>query len=91
MKKTSLTIAAMVAITIAGGTTSFAAELPTYEVQGLPISPVQVGLLGAANVQEQTQVAPSAASPHELSVLTLRPKVRAATVGTTGTGTGASR
>ncbi|MFH0302598.1 hypothetical protein AAFX91_36615 [Bradyrhizobium sp. 31Argb] len=91
MKKTSLTIAAMVAITIAGGTTSFAAELPTYEVQGLPISPVQVGLLGAANVQEQTQVAPSAASPHELSVLTPRPKVRAATVGTTGTGTGASR
>ncbi|MCA1452206.1 hypothetical protein I6F35_03115 [Bradyrhizobium sp. BRP22] len=79
MKKTSLTIAAALAISIAGGTASFAAELPTYAVKGLPISPVQIGLLGAANVQEQPQVAPSAASPHQLSVLTPRPKVRAAT------------
>ncbi|MGY3614940.1 hypothetical protein [Bradyrhizobium sp. USDA 10063] len=86
MKKTSLTIAAVVAVSIAGGTASFAAELPTYAVKGLPISPVQVGLLGAANVQEQPQVAPSAASPHQLSVLTPRPKVRAATASRTETG-----
>jgi hypothetical protein len=82
VKKTSLTIAAMIAISIAGGTISFAAELPTYEVKGLPISPVQVGLLGAANVQEQPQIASSAASPHQLSVLTPRPKLRAATAAT---------
>ncbi|WP_027582312.1 hypothetical protein [Bradyrhizobium sp. Ai1a-2] len=88
MKKISLSIAAVIAISIASGTSGFAAELPTYEVKGLPISPVQVGLLGAANVQEQPQVAPSAASPHQLSVLTPRPKVRAATAATTGTGTG---
>jgi hypothetical protein len=88
VKKSFLTIAAVVAITITGGTTSFAAELPTYEVQGLPISPVQVRLLGAANVKEQPQVAPLAASPHQFSVLTPRPKLKAAAAATTGTGTG---
>src|SRR5262245_44295588 len=63
MKRTSLTIAAVLAISLAAGATSFAAELPTYEVRGLPISPVQIGLLGAANVQ-QSQLAPSAAAHH---------------------------
>jgi hypothetical protein len=92
VKKNSLGIAAMVsiaalvAISIAGGTPSLAAELPTYEVKGLPISPVQVGLLGAANVREQSPVATSAVSPHQLSVLTPRPKVRAATALRTETG-----
>jgi hypothetical protein len=88
VKKISLTIAAAVAISIAGGTASFAAELPTYAVKGLPISPVQVGVLGAANVQEQSPAATSAVSPHQLSVLTPRPKVRAATAATTRTETG---
>jgi hypothetical protein len=85
VKKTFLSIAAVVAISIASGTT-FAAELPTYEVKGLPISPVQVGLLGAANVQEQSQVSLSAVSPHQLSILPPRPKVRAATASGTETG-----
>jgi hypothetical protein len=84
VKKISLSIAAVVAVSIASATTGFAAELPTYEVKGLPISPVQVGMLGAANVQEQVQVATSAASPHQLSVLTPRPKLKAATASTTG-------
>ena len=79
MKKTYLSIAAVVAISIAGGTASFAAELPAYEVAGLPISPVQVGLLGAAHVQQQSPVATTTASPHQLSVLTPQPKLRAAT------------
>jgi hypothetical protein len=90
VKKTYLSIAAAVAISIAGGTASFAAELPTYEAAGLPISPVQVGLLGAANVQ-QSQVAtttPTTASPHQLSVLTPRPKLRAATAAPIRTETG---
>jgi hypothetical protein len=86
VKKTSLTIAAVVAISIASGATGFAAELPTFAVKGLPISPVQVGLLGAANVEEQQQVATSAVSPHQLSVLTPRPKVRAATASRPETG-----
>jgi hypothetical protein len=93
VKKTYLSIAAAVAILIAGGTASFAAELPTYEAAGLPISPVQVGLLGAANVQ-QSQVATTTttttttASPHQLSVLTPRPKLRAATAAPIRTETG---
>ena len=71
MKKTSLTIAAAV-ILIAGGTAGFAAELPSYQAAGLPISAVQVQVLGAANVRQQSPVATSTASPHQLSVLTPR-------------------
>src|ERR1700761_5449609 len=57
VKKTSLSLAA--------ATSSFAAELPTYEAPGLPISPVQASVVGAAGV-EQTQVAPSAVSPLQI-------------------------
>jgi len=85
VKTTSLTIAALVAISIAGGTTGFAAELPTYEVKGLPISPVQAGLLGAANVQ-QSQVTPAAASAHQVSILTTRRKLNTATAASITTG-----
>jgi hypothetical protein len=85
VKKMSLSIAAAIAISMAGGTAGLAAELPTYEVTGLPMSPVQVGLLGAAHVQENAQAksvaTASAASPHQLSVLTPRPKLTAATAG----------
>jgi hypothetical protein len=79
MKKMSLLIAAVAAISMAGVTAGSAAELPTYEVDGLPISPVQVGVLGAAHVQEQSQAATTALSPHQLRVLTPRPKQAAAT------------
>jgi hypothetical protein len=72
---------------MAGGAASFAAELPTYELKGLPISPVQVGLLGAANVREQSPVAGTAVSPHQLSVLTPRPKLKAASAAPTRTET----
>ena len=58
MNKTTLIAAAAVAISIAGGAAAFAAELPTFAVKGFPISPVQAGLLGAANVRE-TQAVPS--------------------------------
>ena len=47
MKKTSLSIAAVAALLIAGSTAGFAAGLPTYEATGLPISPVQAQVLGA--------------------------------------------
>lgn len=86
MKKTSLSIIAA-AILIAGGTAGFAAELPTYEATGLPISAVQVQVLGAANVREQTPAATSTASPHQLSVLTPRTKMTTATVAPTPTET----
>ena len=63
MKKTYLSIAAAALISMAGGTAGFGAELPTYEAAGLPISAVQVQVLGAANVREKAPVPTSAASP----------------------------
>ena len=70
MKKTYLSIAAA-AISIAGATVGFAAELPSYETKGLPISAVQVSVLGAADVREQSPLT-STATAHQLSVLTPR-------------------
>ena len=91
MKKTTLSIAAATAILMAGGNAGFAAELPTYETTGLPISAVQVRVLGAANVREQSPVPSSTASPHQLSVLTPRTKkMTTATVAPTQTETGRS-
>lgn len=64
----------IIAISIAASTAVFAAELPTYEVNGLPISPVQAQLLGATNVREQSAASTVMVSPHQQSVLTPRPK-----------------
>jgi hypothetical protein len=89
VQKTYLSIAAVAAILVAGGTAGFGAELPTYEVTGLPISPMQVQVLGAANVREQSP-APTSASPHQLSVLTPRAKMTTATAAATRTETGRS-
>jgi len=72
VQKTYLSIAAAALISIAGATAGFAAELPTFEANGLPISAAQVGVLGAANVREQSPVSTATASPHQLSVLTPR-------------------
>ena len=85
MKKTYLSIAAAALISIAGGTAGFAAELPTYETTGLPISAVQLQVLGAANVREQSAVPTSTASPHQLRVLTPRTKITTATAAPTRT------
>jgi hypothetical protein len=82
VKKTFLSMAAAAVISIAGGTAGFAAELPTYETTGLPISAVQVQVLGAANVREQSAVPTSTASPHQLRVLTSRTKITTATART---------
>lgn len=79
MKQIYLSIA-VAAISFTGATAGFAAELPSYEASGLPISAVQVRVLGAANVQELTPVpAASTVTPLQLSVLTPRAKARAAT------------
>jgi hypothetical protein len=72
VRKTSLIIVA--ALSLAAASAASAAELPTYEANGFPISPVQAGLLGAAHIQGQSQVATTAPSPHQLSVLTPHPK-----------------
>ena len=86
VKKSYLPIAAA-ALSIAGATAGFAAELPTYETKGLPISAAQVGVLGAADVQERSPALTSTATAHQLSVLTprtTRTAERAAPTPTTG-------
>ena len=84
MQKTYLTIAAAV-IPIAGTAAGFAAELPSYEAKGLPISAVQVRVLGAADVKEQSPVLTSTATAHQLSVLTPRTTRTAETAAPTPT------
>ncbi|MDE5457989.1 hypothetical protein GWE18_35310 [Bradyrhizobium sp. CSA112] len=84
MQKTYLSIAAA-ALSIAGATAVVAAELPTYEAKGLPISSVQVRVLGAADVREQSPAATSTATAHQLSVLTQRTTRTAETVAPTPT------
>ena len=84
VKKTYLSIAAA-AFSIAGATAGFAAELPTYETKGLPMSAVQVRVLGAANVREQSPALTSTATAHQLSVLTPRTTRTAETAAPTPT------
>ena len=57
------------------GTGASAAELPSYELAGFPISPHQFSVLGSANVEEQSPsssltLAGMPASPHQVAVLT---------------------
>jgi len=71
----SIAAAATLAISVADG--AVAAELPNYEKAGLPVSPVQLQLLGAGNVQ-QAMPSVASASPVQLSVLTPRRKIKTA-------------
>ncbi|MCP3373046.1 hypothetical protein [Bradyrhizobium cajani] len=79
MNKKTLTIAAAI-LTIAGATSAFAAELPTYEANGFPVSPLQVRVLGAAHVEQQVSAPTTVASAHQAKVLASH-KVKTATVG----------
>ena len=54
-------------------------HLPTFEVTGFPISPLQVAVLGGAHVEEQSAtpaltLAGMPASPHQITVLKPHPK-----------------
>jgi hypothetical protein len=65
---------------VAEGQSAAAAELPTYEVMGLPITPHQVSLMGLPNVQERlpTPMLMSGgmpARPHQVTVLTPGPSM----------------
>ncbi len=88
MKKTYLSVAAAAVISMTGGTEGFAAELPTYETTGIPISAVQLRVLGAANVQQQAPVQTSTVTPLQRSVLTPRTKMTTATAAPVRTETG---
>jgi|GEM_PF-5972725 len=77
MNKKILSIAAAI-LTIAGGTAA-AAELPTYEANGFPVSPLQVRVLGAAHVEQKVAAPSTVASVHQAKVLSPR-KVKTADV-----------
>lgn len=79
MNKTALSIAAAL-LAIAGSTAAFAAELPTYETSGFPVSPLQVRVLGAAHVEQQSAAPTTPVSVHQVNVLSPR-KVKTATIG----------
>ena len=88
MKKTFLITATAAMISAATATAGFAAELPGYEAASLPISAVQLQVLGGANVSQQSPVATTSVTPHQLSVLTPRTKLKtAASAQTTGLAT----
>jgi hypothetical protein len=72
VKKIYLSITAAAALSMAGAAAGFAAELPSFEAKGLPISAVQVRVLGAAGVSEQSPALTSTATVHQLRVLTPR-------------------
>src|SRR5260370_3073215 len=72
VKKTTLSIAAAALISMAAATTCFAAELPSYETTGLPISAVQGQGLGAAEVREHSASPTPSAPPVPLTAPTPR-------------------
>jgi hypothetical protein len=72
----SMTAAAALMVCGAGAT---AAELPIYEVEGFPITPHQLVVLGPASAEQglpasTITVAGMPASPHQIAVLTPRHK-----------------
>jgi hypothetical protein len=67
-------------MTIAVSTAAFAGELPTYEANGFPVTPVQVAVLGAAHVQQQATAPATTLTAVQASVLTPR-KTKTATIG----------
>ena len=69
-----------IALVALNATAAPAAELPTFEVAGFPISPHQVAVMGSRNVEEQAAVASLTsggmpASPLQLMVLAPRHRV----------------
>jgi len=78
MKK-PLLIAAIAAVALRV-TNATAAELPTFELTGFPISPHQISVLGRTGIREQPAVpvllsGEMQASPHQLAVLAPRLRI----------------
>jgi hypothetical protein len=74
--KNLLSIGVITAVTLVGAGVE-AAELPSYELMGFPITPHQISVVGSANVREQSPsfslaMACMPASPHQMAVLTPR-------------------
>ncbi|WP_312016096.1 hypothetical protein [Bradyrhizobium sp. JYMT SZCCT0428] len=83
--KISLSVAAAAVFAMTAASAAIAAELPSYERAGLPVSAVQLQVMGAENVQEASPVATSV-TPVQLSVLTPRSKITTAQGRTETTG-----
>jgi hypothetical protein len=76
----ALAVAASVVLA-SSGFGAQASELPTYQVDGFVMTPLQQTLLTPANAEERLPEAASVyGSPHQITVLTPRgqPKIRAA-------------
>jgi hypothetical protein len=72
-----------IAAVLLSGSGAVAAELPTYAVDGFPITPHQLVAVNSARVQEQSPtptftLAGMPASPHQIAVLTPRSKTEIA-------------
>ncbi len=77
--KILLSIAAMAAVMFDGAGAA-AAEVPTFELMGFPITRHQVAVLGAAHVQERSPTptltrGDMPAFPHQVRGLTPRPRI----------------
>jgi hypothetical protein len=77
VKKISLSFAAIAVLAMTAVTGAVAAELPSYEKAGLPVSAVQLQVMGAEGVSEASPAVLSA-TPVQLSVLTPRHKIKTA-------------
>ena len=76
----NLFLIAAIAATMLDASGLAAAELPSFELMGLPITAHQVAVLGGAHVQERAPIPTLTlggmpASPHQLAVLTPRQRI----------------
>jgi hypothetical protein len=80
---TNRLILAAAAILTLGTVGATAAELPSYDVAGFPITPLQMRVLGQSGATQEQPTAPSLlrdgmpASPMQIAVLTHRPTTTA--------------
>jgi hypothetical protein len=74
--KNLLSTAAIAAVVL-GATRAAAQDLPTFEMKGFAITQHQVAVVGSASVQETVKLALGGmpASPHQVAVLTPRPRI----------------
>ena len=75
-----LVLLAAVAVVLEAANVAAAAELPSYESMGLPITGLQISVVGSTHVQEVSPnptltVGGMPAAPHQIAVLTARRNV----------------
>jgi hypothetical protein len=89
MKKL-FSIATLTAVVLGCGGAS-AAEFPTFELMGFPVTPHQVAVVGSAHVQQQSPqltltLGGMPACPHQVAVLTPRSRATATAAAPTNNG-----